>query len=333
VKKQPAPSEFELIARLFSPLAADLPGAFGLLDDAAVIDVPKDRKLVVTVDAMASGVHFLAEDPPALVAKKLLRVNLSDLAAMGAVPLAYLLTVAFGADEDSAWFEEFARGLAEDQALFGTVLAGGDSIRTPGPLTLSLAAYGTVAPGSELRRAGACADDVIYVSGTLGDAALGLLVLQGKLDGLGQDSREALVDRYRMPQPRLALGQALCGTAHAAIDISDGLVADLQHVCNASGVAAEIKVGALPLSVAAREALAGDPELIERVLAGGDDYELLFTAPAAAGDVIADLAGRCGVAVTPIGRVVSAAAGDDPVRVRAENGSRIRLESPGFRHF
>jgi len=203
------PGEFELIARYFRPLAAGREGALGLTDDAALIDIPAGRRLVITADALVAGVHFLPEDPPDLIARKMLRENLSDLAAMGAVPLAYVMTCCFPATIHDEWLADFAGGLAEDQAEFDIALLGGDTTATPGPLTLSVTAFGTVAAGQELRRSTARAGDLVAVSGTIGDAALGLAVIRGCLPaGPGTD---ALVDRQHLPQPRVALGQRLVG--------------------------------------------------------------------------------------------------------------------------
>src|SRR5260370_6116295 len=224
--------EFGRIARFFAPLAG--PGGLGLKDDAALIDCAPGHRLVVTVDAIVAGVHFLPEDPPGLVARKLLRVNLSDLAARGARPVHYVLATAFPATLGDDWVERFAQGLAEDQRLFGVDLLGGDSVATSGPAVLSLTAFGEVAAGAEIRRGGALPGDHIWVSGTIGDAYLGLKVLRGEYPELAAEHREALIARFQLPEPRTALGPRLAGTAHAMCDVSDGLLADLGHICDVS---------------------------------------------------------------------------------------------------
>ena len=323
----PRLGEFERIARFFAPLAA--PGAFGLLDDAALIDGPPGQQYVLTADAIVEGVHFLADDPPGQVAQKLLRVNLSDLAAKGAVPVGYLLVTALPKSRDETWLEAFAAGLAADQAAYGIGLLGGDSTATDGPVTLSITALGRVLAGNAVLRRGARPGDLVYVSGTLGDAALGLKVLRGGLAGLDAAARAFLADRYRLPQPRLALGQTLVGTAHAMMDVSDGLVGDLGHICAASGVGAVIEAARLPLSPPARAAIAADPALLLAALAGGDDYELLFTAAPEAGDALAVLARNAGVPITAIGHIEPASG----VTVLDAQGTATTVAGGGYRHF
>src|SRR4051794_38809653 len=226
------PAEFDLIARHFRPLAG--PGALELRDDAALLTPPPGRDLVLTADAMVGGVHFLPDDPAGLVGRKLLRVNLSDLAAKGAVPLGYLMTISAPKDTPDAWFAGFAAGLAADQAEFGVSLLGGDTTSTPGPLSLSLTIIGHVAPGAAVHRFGANDGDEVWITGTIGDGALGLEVALGRL----VDPTGYLLGRYRLPRPRIGL--AIAGVASAAMDVSDGLVQDLGHICRASGLAAEI---------------------------------------------------------------------------------------------
>ncbi len=321
--------EFALIKELFAPLADGAPEALGLGDDAAVLALGADRRLVVTTDMVVAGGHFLADDPAALVARKLLRVNLSDLAAMGAAPRAYLLALAVPEGTGEGWLKDFAGGLAEDQAAYGLSLIGGDLISTRGPLTASLTALGEVAAGGELRRDGARPGDHVYVSGTLGDAALGLRVARGSLAALAAADRSVLIDRYRLPQPRLELGLRLGGLAHAAIDISDGLVADLEHVCDRSGVGADIEAWRVPLSPEARAAFDADRSLATLGLTGGDDYEIAFTAAGDTGQAVAALATALTLRLTPVGRITAGTG----VRVVDELGAEVSLATRGYRHF
>ncbi len=313
------PPEFSLIARHFRPLAG--PGSLDLEDDAAVFLPPSGRELVIAADAMVGGVHFFLDDPPDLIARKLLRTNLSDLAAMAAVPLGYLLTVSAPRDTLDDWFAAFARGLAHDQAEYGLKLLGGDTTSTPGPFSLSLTILGTVAPGCAVRRSGAKPGDAIWVTGTIGDGALGLLSATGRVD----DPSGHLLDRYRLPRPRLGL--ALHGIVHAAMDVSDGLVQDLGHICRASGVSARIDSASVPLSAAAR---ALGPEMLPLCLTGGDDYELLLAAPEASTVNLQQIASRAEIGVTRIGHVE---AGEPDVRVFGEDGREITLQQTGWSHF
>lgn len=316
------PAEFALIARHFRPLAG--PGALDLSDDAALLDPPAGKQLVLAADAMVAGVHFLPDDPPETIGRKLLRVNLSDLAAMGAAPLGYLMTCGFVKGTEDGWIAAFVAGLAQDQAEFGLAVLGGDTVATPGPASFSLTILGTVAPGQALRRQGARPGDEVWVSGTIGDGALGLLALTGRLP-----PDPHLADRYRLPQPRLALGQALAGIARAAMDVSDGLVQDLGHLARAAGCGAAIRAEAVPLSGAARRALAADPALLARILGGGDDYELLFAAaPADAARVLAAGAATQ-TPVTRIGRFLDGAG----VMVLDAGGTPLDLPAAGWSHF
>jgi thiamine-monophosphate kinase len=320
-------SEFERVARFFAPLAA--PGALGLVDDVALIDGPPGEQYVLKTDAIVEGVDFLPGTPPDQVAQKLLRVNLSDLAAKGAVPLGYLLVTALPKSLGEDWLEGFAAGLAKDQATYGIGLLGGDSTAIDGPITLSVAAIGRIAAGRAVLRSGARPGDRLYVSGTLGDAALGLALLQDKLELADVVKREFLIDRYHLPQPRLALGQLLVGTAQAMLDVSDGLVADLGHLCAASGVAAVIEAALVPVSAAAAAAVTEDGRWLQAVLGGGDDYELLFTAPQGADSAVAALASEAGVPVTAIGRIEAG----QGVTVLDRAGMPMAIAVPGYRHF
>ena len=315
--------EFAFIERLLKPLARGVPGALGLADDAALLRVPAGQDLVVAKDGIVEGVHFLPDCPPESVAHKLLGVNVSDLAAMGAVPLAYLTFVARPPPIDQAWFERFAAGLGAAQDALGLALIGGDTTSTPGPLTLSCTVIGTVPTGAAVHREGARAGDVVCVSGTLGDAALGLRILRG----LAADEDEAvfLVDRYRRPQPRAALGQNLRGVASAMLDVSDGLLADLGHILKASGVGARIEAAHLPLSIAARR----QPGARDCALGGGDDYELLFTVPPFDVDAARSAAAAAATPITPIGTITA----EPGLTVVDEAGQQIVPNHDGWRHF
>ena len=268
------------------------------------------------------------------IARKLVRVNLSDLAAKGAQPRYLILTCCFSADATDDWLAEFAAGLAADCREFSVAVIGGDTVATPGPLTLSLTAIGAVAAGTALLRSGACSGDDIWVSGTIGDAALGLAVVQGRLAVEPADGR-VLVERYRLPQPRLVLGRGLQGLARASMDISDGLVADLGHICRASGVSADLLADRVPLSPAAASVVAAQGRKgMEIVLTGGDDYELLFTAPPTQAEAIRAAGLKAGVAVQAVGRVIEERAGEGGrVQVRLADGSILVPPSAGYRHF
>jgi thiamine-monophosphate kinase len=319
--------EFGRIRRFFAPLAG--PGALGLTDDAAYVDCPAGRRLVVTVDAMVEGVHYLPDDPPELVAKKLLRVNLSDLAAKGARPLHYLLTTALPVSFGDDWVARFAAGLAEDQRRFGVDLLGGDSVATPGPATLSLTALGDVAAGAEIRRDGAQSGDRVWVSGAIGDAYLGLKILRSAYPHLDPAGRASLVARFQVPEPRTLLGPRLAGVAHAMCDVSDGLIADLGHICDASGVAAVVELASVPLSAPASRLAEREPDLPALLVTAGDDYELLFTAPQAATAAIERLAAELNLPITPIG-IIEPGSG---VRLLAADGQPVPVAAPGYRHF
>ena len=319
--------EFERIRRFFAPLAG--PGGLGLRDDAAIVDCREGQRLVVTADAIVGGVHYLPDDPPDRVARKLLRVNLSDLAAMGARPLYYLLTTALPAALGSDWVAEFTRGLAEDQRRFGIDLLGGDSVATTGPAVLSLTAIGAVAAGMEVRRSDARAGDLVWISGTIGDAFLGLALLRGAYPQLTPEHRAGLIGRFQVPDPRVDLGCRLAGIAHAMIDISDGLIADLGHICETSRVGAVVELASLPLSPATKIIVDREPGVRTELATGGDDYELLFTAPAGSTKAIDDLSSVLGLPITRIGRIEPG----EGVRLVDAEGRTIPAGESGYRHF
>lgn len=318
--------EFDLIARYLAPLAT-APGAFGLKDDAAVLAVPQGMEQVLTCDTLVAGVHFLANDPPTDIGRKALRVNLSDLAACGAAPEGYLLSLALTPETDAAWVAAFAEGLAADQAAFGIGLLGGDTVGTPGPVTVTITALGTVPAGTALRREGARPGDVLAVSGTIGDAAAGLAVLQGRF-ALNAPHTDHVTRRYRVPEPRVALGQALRGLAHAGLDVSDGLVADAGHMAASSDCRLEIQAADVPLSKAARAALAAGRIGLETLLTGGDDYELLVSLPPNALAKASSKAERSGSALTAIGRVTTG----QGVNVAGPDGAPMAFARTGYTH-
>ncbi len=323
-----ASGEDDLIARYFRPLATD-PGAFGLVDDAALLKSSGDD-LVVTTDAIIEGVHFLPDDPPGTVARKALRVNLSDLAAKGAVPAGFVLTVALREARDE-WLAPFARVLGEDASAFGCPVLGGDTVSTPGPLMISVTAFGRVPPGKMVRRTTAKPGDRIAVTGTIGDAALGLRVLKGiASEGLDTAARELLVQRYRVPQPRSALALAVRDHASAAMDVSDGLAGDLTKLCAASGVSAAVDLGAVPLSAPARALLANSSADIETMVSGGDDYEVLCAVPENRWDSFVAAAQQAGVQVTAIGRIE---AGTAAPRFLDMTGQPVVLKRLSYSHF
>jgi thiamine-monophosphate kinase len=330
-RKESTSGEDSLIARYFRPLATD-PGAFDLGDDAAVLKAFGDD-IVVTTDAIVEGVHFLSDDPPETIARKALRVNLSDLAAKGATPAGFVLTLALRSADD-AWLAPFARGLGEDIGLFGCPMLGGDTVSTPGPLMISITAFGRVPAGKMVRRCGAKPGDRVVVTGTIGDAALGLGILKGGAvaTALADDAaaKEMLIRRYRVPQPRNALAKVVRDHASAAMDVSDGLAGDLAKLCAASGVSAAIDAQSIPLSATAAALFARGAVGVEALVSGGDDYEILCTIPEASFEVFAQDAGLTGVAVTSIGTVI---ADTSPPRFLDGQGREIALPRLSYSHF
>jgi thiamine-monophosphate kinase len=319
--------EFEFIARLLRPLASGVAGAEGLGDDTAHLTPPDGHEIVVTTDALVCGVHFLGHHPPDLIARKALRVNLSDLAAAGARPWTYQLALALSDDIDDAWLTAFCGGLAADQREFAIDLAGGDTVSTPGPLTIAVTALGLVPTGRSLGRGGAKVGDAVFVSGTIGDGALGLLASKGELAGATGYDVAALSERYLLPRPRATLGPRLRGVASACMDVSDGLIGDLGHICARSATRAVVEAERIPLSDPARRAVERDADLLKLAITGGDDYELLFTAPEARRDELGALAKESGVPITEIGRIE---AGEGVAVLRG--GERLTLERTGYRH-
>ncbi|NIX77630.1 thiamine-phosphate kinase [Microvirga terricola] len=323
------PGEDSLIARFFAPLAA--PGGLGLKDDAACLSPTPGHDLVLTTDALVETVHFLPGDPPGSVARKALGVNVSDLAAKGADPAGFLLSLALPEDWTEAWLTEFARGLGEAAREFSCPLLGGDTVKARGALTLSVTAIGEVPAGRMVQRATAKAGHAICVTGTIGDGALGLLVRRSPawVENLSSDQRAFLTDRYLNPQPRYRLAAALRAYASAAMDVSDGLAGDLAKMLRASGVSGVVGADRVPLSAAARKSVEAQPDLIDRVLTGGDDYEILCTVPENKLDSFAKEADSVGIALSVIGHVVP---GHETPVFRMKDFER-RYDVGSFSHF
>ena len=328
------PTEDDLIARYLAPLAV-VAGADGLTDDAAVLP-EGPGELIVTKDMAIAGVHFFPDDPPATIAAKALRTNLSDLAAKGAVPAGFLLGLGLPPDWTEDFLAGFCEGLAVDIAAYACPLYGGDTVKVPGPLTISITAFGRAKRW--VRRRGAKAGDLVCVTGTIGDGALGLAVRAAERDptaaaswigGLTATERGQLRGRYLLPQPRTALAEAVAAHASAAMDVSDGLAGDLAKLLKVSGVGATVAADAVPLSAAARSALRLDPLLRRTMFTGGDDYEILMTCRPGAFAPLAEAAETVGVPCTRIGEVTASAG----FVVRDGQGNTLDLGPGRFEHF
>ncbi len=324
--------EIALISDYLAPLAAH-PGSFGLKDDAALLTALPVNGLVITADALVAGVHFFENDDPGDAAYKALAVNISDLAAKAAKPLAYTLTLALAESPSTAWAERFAAGLARAQKVFGIALVGGDTVSARGAWWMSITAFGEAPARGLVPRGGARAGDFLYVSGTLGDSALGLQLRLGNLAmarDLTPGHRAFLLARYLYPEPRLGLTRGLTDYASAAMDISDGLALDLSRMCAASQVSASVDISRLPLSDAARIITAASAEAIHTVLSGGDDYEILAAVPPAQASAFEAASEHAGIPAARIGVVQD---GFDAPRFMQADGTALALKSKGFEHF
>ncbi len=328
------PGEFDMIRRYLAPLSVTVPGAYSLTDDAAVLPARAGLETVVTMDTLVSGVHFMDGTKPEYIAAKAVRVNLSDLAAMAAEPEFYAMSLSLPKLGDD-WLERFCEALAVEQKIFGISLIGGDTVSTPGPLSLTITAIGYVEPGREARRSTAGAGDLVVVSGFIGDAAFGLAALKGELAGLSKPSFEILSERHNRPQPQLELGRRLGSFASAVIDVSDGLVQDLGHICAASGLSAVIELEKIPVSPAFGEAMALVSCAKIDVLCGGDDYQLLFTIPPAGVSELNAIARECRVNLTVIGKMQQDSLATDATMVNVidSEGLPVVATATGFRHF
>lgn len=329
-------NEFDRIARFFKPLAKDFPGALNLTDDAAIMQVPPEVDLVVTTDAMVEGIHFSAEDTPQSIAQRLLRSNLSDLAAMGAQPVSYTLITALNKDVHDNWLESFSQTLQADQKKYNIHLMGGDTVRTEGPKHFSITAFGVVPRGQAMKRTlrknlGPNDTYEIYVTGTIGDSTLGLMAAQGKkLYGVNAEDIEFLKQRHFAPEPRLELGRTIRTFALACIDISDGLAADIGHMAVASMGQAIIEADKVPLSPAAKKALDAWPEHMEAILTGGEDYELAFVIDSRENSLLKIAATKINVPLTKIGELKF---GEGGIQILDANKRMMMLKQKGWQHF
>lgn len=322
------PGEFELIGRYLAPLANN-GTSLGLKDDAAVFAPPNGHELVITKDALAEDVHFFSDDPPHLIAQKALRVNLSDLAAKGAEPVGYLLALCLPENWSEQWMHSFCDGLASDQKKYGISLFGGDTIKSPDGLVISVTAIGSAPLGKAVQRNGAVAGDIFYVTGTLGDSALGLQIRKSSHPEWDETHRTFLEGRYLLPEPRTGLSEVLSEFASAAMDVSDGVFADIRHLCEASGIGAQIRIADLPLSDAAQHVIGSDPSFKGTVFLGGDDYELLLAVPPALKEKFEQAARQKGVSVTPIGTATN----ETDIAILDEDGKPISFSARGYAHF
>ncbi|MEP1206014.1 MAG: thiamine-phosphate kinase [Rhizobiaceae bacterium] len=320
-------SEFDWISTHLAPLAGA--GSFNLQDDAALLNIPAGKALVVTQDAIASGIHFMADDPFDLVARKALRVNISDLVAKGAVPHSYSLALGVPdswQDDDMA---TFAAGLQLDQQTYGIHLTGGDTYRSPQQLSVAVTMFSLVDEASYKSRLGAQPGDAIYVTGTIGDAALGLKVARGELSANESDAK-FLHNAYQLPSPPTAVAATIARYANASMDISDGLIGDCRKLCSASGVAALVERSGIPLSAAAGRCIAADETLWTSICAGGDDYQVLCTVPA---DKCSDFAAACrsvDIAATAIGEIKASQTAAVALDI---DGEIVSMEEDSFTHF
>jgi thiamine-monophosphate kinase len=325
--------EAAIIQQYFAPLAGHYSGAFGLRDDAATITPPPGHDLVVSVDAIAAGVHFFPNDDPSDIGWKALAVNVSDLVAKGAVPHAYVMALALPEPPTAAWMSAFTHGLDQAQRAFAITLVGGDTDRRPGPLSITITAFGFVPTGRMVRRGTACVGDHVFVSGTLGDAALGLRLSPGWDRPPGWRASDAqaasLRARYLRPQPRCALAPVVREWASASMDLSDGLAKDIGRMCAASGVGALLDATGLPLSAAARGIVEAHPDVWSLIATGGDDYEILATTSGHDAERFVAAAAAVGVPVTAIGRICSG----HGIIVSGPDGRPLSFDKDGYDHF
>jgi len=320
--------EFKRIKKFFSPLAKSRINGTSLDNDAALLELSSLKNLVVTTDTLVEKIHFGLTDSPYLIAKKLMRINLSDLAAMGSSPLAYLLNLALPKKVTDQWLGRFALGLKEDQKKYNVFLAGGDTVATTGPIVLSLTAFGSNQKGLYHKRSGAKEGDFIFVSGTVGDSALGLVSIKKELK-IPKKDREFLIQKYFLPEPRISLGEKLLTIASSAIDVSDGLAQDINHICVSSGIGAQLFFSKLPISSSAKLLLKNYPKFKKKILNGGDDYEIVFTASSELEKKIKALSKRTRIKITKIGVMTRA----KRFKILDHQNHEIKIKRLGYQHF
>ena len=321
-------SEFEIIKEFFSPLAEN-EFSLNLADDVAKLPVDEGYELVFTKDVCIAGVHFFPEDPPELISRKALRVNLSDLVAKGSQPVGYLIGLGLPEDWDRKWLSQFCNGLRQDQKFFGISLLGGDTVRSPQSLFISITAIGKIQCGLFRKRSTARVGDHIYVTGTIGDSYLGLLAQKRQLTLADESDRSFLVSRYLLPEPRINVISLIQKFANASLDVSDGLIGDLNHMCLASNVGAEINIDSIPISSSALNVLTTDQYKQTEIFAGGDDYEILFTVPVSKVEKFESTKKNCGFQITNIGRITA----NKTIQVLDSDGTNVEFVNTGFKHF
>lgn len=320
--------EFSFIEKYLTPLTFGKAEALSLKDDAAIIPQKPGYDIVISKDAIVEGTHFFKNDSLYDIARKLVRVNISDLAAKGATPYCCFLALILPQNSSEQWFQQFTNGLKDDLQEFGCFLAGGDTTVHNGGLVLTLTVLGYVPTGKTILRSGANDGDLVFVTGTIGDSYLGLETLRGNYKDLSQEAKKFVQGRYFIPEPRISVGQELLNIASSATDVSDGLLADLENICNSSGVGAEIILDKIPFSPAAVEASNTDNGFFIKAITGGDDYELLFTAPASMQNKIDEISQNTGIEISNIGKIMPSGG----VKLLTENGKEVWIERLGYRH-
>ncbi|WP_350334499.1 thiamine-phosphate kinase [Coralliovum pocilloporae] len=328
------PGEFALIAKYLAPLATD-PGTFDLTDDTCRLDIPDGQQLVISKDMLVSGMHFLATDPPDLIARKALRVNISDLTAKGAEAAGYMLGLSLPDDWTEDWLQRFSEGLGRDAAVFSLGLLGGDTVKSGSDrLTISVTVFGWQPKGTRLTRGGARPGDHLYVSGVIGDSALGLLLHRGDQPTwvVALDDRlcNELINRYLLPGNRQDIRSLVLDYASASMDISDGLVGDLRHICVASGCGARLETGLVPMSEAGQVAASVETGCLQTMLTGGDDYEVLLTVPDDRHKAFQDAVKMSSVPFTRIGVMTE---GSTEIDLKDADGQSLVWEQQSFSHF